>query len=155
MLARADSGGWRHFTVSAVLVLSQAKALPFADSTFDTVVHTFGLCSENDPEAVLAELQRVCKADGRILLLEHGRSGYFGWLNSTLDDSAPSHAEKWGCWWNKDIAALVKASGLKLEYFTTWHFGEWHGPFTSWMTHWVKGFDVNGLSVGGQEQRIM
>ena len=42
----------------------------FPDQCFDTVVDTFGLCSYDDPVAVLKEMQRVCKPDGKILLLE-------------------------------------------------------------------------------------
>jgi len=41
------------------LVVVQATALPFPDDSFDTVVQTFGLCSESDPARALAEMQ-VC-----------------------------------------------------------------------------------------------
>lgn len=57
-----------------LLVADAAKLKQFEDNTFDTVVDTFGLCSFDNPVAVLKELQRVCKPDGKILLLEHGRS---------------------------------------------------------------------------------
>lgn len=57
-----------------LLVADAAKLVQFPDNSFDTVVDTFGLCSFDDPIAVLRELQRVCKPDGKILLLEHGRS---------------------------------------------------------------------------------
>lgn len=105
---------------------ADATALPFPDDSFDTVVQTFGLCSESDPARALAEMQRVCRPGGTILLLEHGRSGYFSWLNGVLDKSAPDHAAKWGCWWNKDITALLEASGLQLLSYHTWHFGTTH-----------------------------
>ena len=101
----------------------QTCSLPFPDASFDTVVQTFGLCSESDPAVALREICRVCKPDGRVLLLEHGRSGYFSWLNSILDDAAPAHAAKWGCWWNKDIESLLAAAGLRMESYHTWHFG--------------------------------
>jgi hypothetical protein len=39
------------------LVVVQATALPFPDDSFDTVVQTFGLCSESDPARALAEMQ--------------------------------------------------------------------------------------------------
>ena len=39
------------------LVVMQATALPFPDDSFDTVVQTFGLCSESDPARALAEMQ--------------------------------------------------------------------------------------------------
>lgn len=60
-----------------LLVADAAKLNHFPDNSFDTVVDTFGLCSFDDPIAVLKELQRVCKPNGKILLLEHGRSKSF------------------------------------------------------------------------------
>jgi len=51
-----------------------AEKLPFADRTFDTAVLTFTLCSVRDPGAVLAELRRTLRPDGKLLFLEHGRS---------------------------------------------------------------------------------
>lgn len=38
-----------------------AEHLRYGDSEFDTVVDTLGLCSCEDPRAVLKEMQRVCK----------------------------------------------------------------------------------------------
>lgn len=46
----------------------------FPNASFDTVIDTFGLCSVEDPVAMLREMARVCKPDGRVYLLEHGRS---------------------------------------------------------------------------------
>jgi ubiquinone/menaquinone biosynthesis C-methylase UbiE len=47
--------------------------LNFADDSFDTVFATFVFCSVPDPIAGLQELRRVCKPDGKLLLLEHMR----------------------------------------------------------------------------------
>lgn len=94
----------------------------FGDNTFDTVVDTFGLCSYRDPVKVLNEMQRVCKPDGKILLLQHGLSDY-QFINDKLHTTANQRAMKWGCWWNRDIAALLEASKLKVTYLNRWHFG--------------------------------
>lgn len=94
----------------------------FKDNSFDTVVDTFGLCSFEDPVAVLQEMKRVVKPGGRILLLEHGRSRY-GWLSYVLDKTAIDHAKVWGCWWNRDILDLVKQSGLDIKKVERYHFG--------------------------------
>ncbi|GIL46555.1 hypothetical protein Vafri_3532 [Volvox africanus] len=94
----------------------------FAPGQFDTVVDTFGLCSHEDPVQALKEMARVCKAGGKILLLEHGRSHY-DWLNSKLDSSAAEHQRKWGCMWNKDILELIQQAGLQVDKVTRWHFG--------------------------------
>ena len=93
---------------------------------FDTVVDTFGLCSMTDPVAGLKQLAAACAPGGRILLLEHGRSGKWGWLDARLDAGAHSHAAKWGCAWNRDVRAAVAAAGLEVVSATTWHFGTTH-----------------------------
>lgn len=95
----------------------------FDDNSFDTIVDTFGLCSFDDPVAVLKELQRVCKPGGKILLLEHGRSKSWPGLTGYLDKHAERHAKNWGCVWNRDIDEIVKSSGLKVNKLDNWHFG--------------------------------
>eukprot|EP00584_Thalassiosira_punctigera_P016605 CAMPEP_0172552922 /NCGR_PEP_ID=MMETSP1067-20121228/47272_1 /TAXON_ID=265564 ORGANISM="Thalassiosira punctigera, Strain Tpunct2005C2" /NCGR_SAMPLE_ID=MMETSP1067 /ASSEMBLY_ACC=CAM_ASM_000444 /LENGTH=260 /DNA_ID=CAMNT_0013340997 /DNA_START=66 /DNA_END=845 /DNA_ORIENTATION=- len=105
------------------VIEADASNLFFPDNSFDTVVDTFGLCSFDDPVAVLKELQRVCKPGGKILLLEHGRSKSYSGLSGYLDKHAERHAKNWGCVWNRDIDEIVEASGLKLEKLDNWHFG--------------------------------
>jgi methyltransferase OMS1 len=96
-----------------------------ADEGFDTIVQTMGLCSTDDPEGLLKSLGKLVKQDGRILLLEHGKSHY-DWLNRILDQTAPQHAAKHGCWWNRDIGGIAEKSGLQVieikrsQFGTTW-----------------------------------
>ena len=52
-----------------------AQQLAFQDHLFDTVFATFVFCSVPDPVLGLKELKRICKPDGRLLLLEHMRPG--------------------------------------------------------------------------------
>lgn len=80
---------------------------------FDTIIQTMGLCSTSQPLELLQNMGRMTREDGQILLLEHGRSNY-EWLNNIIDKSAPGHADKFGCWWNKDIAKIVEQSGLEV-----------------------------------------
>lgn len=63
--------------------------LIFGDGEFDYVIDTFGLCSHHDPVKALKEMARVCRADGFILLLEHGRSEY-EFINKALDKTSLS-----------------------------------------------------------------
>lgn len=95
---------------------------------FDTVVQSMGLCSTSDPEGLMRSLTQLVKPGGKILLLEHGQS-YFGWLNKVLDHSAREHAKTHGCWWNRDIGAIVAGSGMEvlemkrpwIQAGTTWY----------------------------------
>ncbi len=95
----------------------------YPENTFDSVVDTFGLCSFDDPVAVLKELQRVCKPDGKILLLEHGRSKKYEGLTNYLDKNAERHASNWGCVWNRDLDEIIDRAGLVVDKLDTWHFG--------------------------------
>ncbi|KAJ3383328.1 Methyltransferase-like protein 7B [Lobulomyces angularis] len=99
--------------------------LKFSDNSFDSVVDTFGLCSCKDPVVTLKEMKRVCKKDGEILLLEHGRAnGFFKeFIDKILDKSSIDHATDWGCWWNRDIENLVKEAGLIVKEYHRYNFG--------------------------------
>ena len=55
------------------LVQTSAEALPFADDTFDAAFATLVFCSVVSPPKAFAELRRVVRAGGRIVLLEHVR----------------------------------------------------------------------------------
>ncbi|BDA41943.1 probable ubiquinone/menaquinone biosynthesis C-methyltransferase Ub at C-terminar half [Coccomyxa sp. Obi] len=94
----------------------------YPENSFDTVVDTFGLCSHGDPVQALKEMGRLCKPEGRILLLEHGKASP-DWLNKWLDEGAHKHLMKWGCQWNRDIESIVKEAGLEIELLSRWHFG--------------------------------
>ncbi len=48
-----------------------AHALLFADGSFDTVVCTFGLCAIPDHELAVAEMVRVLRPGGRLILVDH------------------------------------------------------------------------------------
>ncbi|MEX2290554.1 MAG: class I SAM-dependent methyltransferase [Mycobacteriales bacterium] len=54
--------------------VADAQALPFDEASFDTVVATLALCSIPDDRAAAAEMVRVLKPGGRLVLLEHVRS---------------------------------------------------------------------------------
>lgn len=108
--------------LEVVFTKMPATALEYSDNSFDTVVDTFGLCSCQDPIKMIKEMGRVCKPDGKILLLEHGR-GFSDWLNDILDRTVEGHAMKWGCHWNRDIMRLVEESGLAVQDVERFHFG--------------------------------
>lgn len=73
MLAKAREKA-RLTKVPVTLVEMDAENMDFADNTFDTVVATCVFCSVPHPVEGLKEVRRVCKSEGRIILLEHVRS---------------------------------------------------------------------------------
>jgi ubiquinone/menaquinone biosynthesis C-methylase UbiE len=100
----------------AEVVAAPAEQLPYPDDYFDFAIATLVLCTVPDPAAALAEIRRVLKSDGCLLLIEHVRS----------DDPARA---KWqdrlevpwrifgnGCHCNRETESLVRAAGLD---FTT------------------------------------
>lgn len=106
----------------------QDAAKPFPRQ-YDTIVQSMGVCSHHSPRTLLHNLgQHALVPGGRIVLLEHGRSHY-AWLNWVLDRLAAGHAERWGCWWNRDVGALATESGLRVVSVRRYHFG------TTW---WVE-----------------
>ena len=52
-----------------------AEDLPFDDQTFDVAVSTLVLCGVDDQPRALRELRRVLRPGGRLLFIEHVRSG--------------------------------------------------------------------------------
>ncbi|WP_129783640.1 class I SAM-dependent methyltransferase [Promicromonospora panici] len=55
------------------LVRADAAHLPFPTGSFDTVVCTLAMCEFRDRGAVLAEMNRVLRPQGRLLLLDHAQ----------------------------------------------------------------------------------
>ena len=90
-----------------------AEKLDFKDNTFDTVISALSTCSFTDPIAALKEMRRVCKPEGKILLVEHGRSqnGVLGWYQ---DRNVVQMIEQGGCRWNQQPQELVNEAGLKI-----------------------------------------
>ena len=51
-----------------------AQELPFPDASFDAVVCTLSLCTIPDDRRAVAEMKRVLRPRGRLLLLDHVRA---------------------------------------------------------------------------------
>lgn len=60
--------------VDADLRQGDAEALPFEDSSFDTVVCALALCSIPRPRVALREMARVVVPGGSVVLVDHTRS---------------------------------------------------------------------------------
>jgi len=98
----------------AVLLEMDAQSLGFPDDSFQTVVSSLSTCTFPDPVSALREMERVCAPDGRILLLEHGRSDV-GPIARLQDWRADAHYRKHACRLNQDPIAVVSRAGLSVR----------------------------------------
>lgn len=96
-----------------LLVQSCAEALPFQNASFDAAFGTLVFCSVISPGQAFAELRRVVKPGGMVVLLEHVRpkgvlGPVFDLLNLITEPLSGDH-------FNRHTAAEAQASGLQLK----------------------------------------
>lgn len=104
---------------ATILACADAQDLPFPDRAFDTVVGTLVFCSIQQPELALAEIRRVLKPDGRLLLLEHVR-GQTPFTRRLTDWLHPVwFAIQGSCHLNRETASTVTANGFQLDHTST------------------------------------
>ncbi len=100
-----------HYTT----VCADAQWLPFSDNSFDTILGTLVFCSISQPELALAEIRRVLRPDGRLILLEHVR-GRTPLTRRLTDWLHPVWFALQGvCHLNRDTAATVAAAGFTIQ----------------------------------------
>jgi phosphatidylethanolamine/phosphatidyl-N-methylethanolamine N-methyltransferase len=101
--------------VQALLEMD-AEHMSFADGSFDRVVAMYVVSVVQHPERVMAELRRVCRPGGEILVVNHVRSGN-PLLGAVEKGLAPLSA-KLG--WHPDfeLAKITAAGGTLLEMST-------------------------------------
>ena len=94
---------------------ADAKALPFADDTFDAAVATLVFCTVPDPLGALAEIRRVVRDGAPLLLIEHVRARTPG-RRLLLNLWNPcQRVLAGGCNLNRDTEAAVRAAGFQVE----------------------------------------
>jgi ubiquinone/menaquinone biosynthesis C-methylase UbiE len=121
-IARKRAG---KLSIDVSLLLGDAQALPFFDHSFDTVVSSLSTCTFPEPVIALQEMARVCRKDGRVLLVEHGRSNR-EWLARWQDRHADQFAKPLGCHWNRQPLELVGQAGLKVNKSRRVFLGVFH-----------------------------
>lgn len=62
------------YNKQVTLLQMDAQDMDFQDNTFDMVFTTCVYCSVPDPMKGLKEMRRVCKPNGKIIMIEHVRS---------------------------------------------------------------------------------
>jgi ubiquinone/menaquinone biosynthesis C-methylase UbiE len=91
-----------------------AQDLPFPDSSFDTVVCTYSLCSVPDERRAVSEMKRVLKPAGRLILLDHIRSSVkpIFWFQR-LVEAVTSRTE--GEYMTRRPLIQVEAAGFEIQ----------------------------------------
>jgi phosphatidylethanolamine/phosphatidyl-N-methylethanolamine N-methyltransferase len=112
MLQRAQSRLARRGCTHVRLCQMDAGHLAFADAQFDAVYAPYVLNVVADPVAVLREMLRVCRADGRLVLLnhfEHASIRRHVW--SRLAGGLAARIS--GVDWHLDLERLLTATNLR------------------------------------------
>jgi ubiquinone/menaquinone biosynthesis C-methylase UbiE len=88
-----------------------AQQMDFPDNSFDSVFTTCVFCSVPDPVKGLHEIKRVCKKDGKIILIEHVRSEQKV-LGLLMDLFNPLVVNTFGANINRKTVENVKKAGF-------------------------------------------
>lgn len=94
------------------LIQSWAEELPFKTDSFDAAFATLVFCSVDHPVQAFAELRRVVKSGGTVILLEHVRPG--GLLGSVFDLLNLFTVPLFNDHFNRRTAEEAQANGLQL-----------------------------------------
>jgi ubiquinone/menaquinone biosynthesis C-methylase UbiE len=94
------------------LVESCAEKLPFVNRSFDAAIATLVFCSVDSPEQALAELKRVLRPGGIVVLVDHVRpKGLLGYLFDLINlISVPLFADHY----NRRTAEAAQKAGLQI-----------------------------------------
>ncbi|GAB6173726.1 class I SAM-dependent methyltransferase [Paradesulfitobacterium aromaticivorans] len=88
--------------------------MTFPDHHFDTVVATCVFCSVPDPIKGLKEIKRVCKPNGKIILLEHVRSDQ-PLLGKIMDILDPLTVRMMGPHINRKTVENIEKAGIHIN----------------------------------------
>ncbi|CDM64497.1 class I SAM-dependent methyltransferase [Pyrinomonas methylaliphatogenes] len=95
------------------LVRSVAEDLPFSNGAFDAALATLVFCSVRSPRRAFAELKRVTKSGGPIVLIEHVRPA--GWLGPLFDLISLATVLLFDDHFNRRTAREAEKVGLHIE----------------------------------------
>ena len=99
--------------VPVELLEAVSERLPLEDTSVDTVVTTWTLCSVGQPVDALREARRVLRPGGALLFVEHGRApdASVRWWQDRLTPAWRRVAG--GCHLNRSIDGLIEAAGFR------------------------------------------
>lgn len=115
-----------------------AEDIPLATDSIDTAVITYTLCTIPDPGRALAEVIRVLRPSGRVLVAEHAlapEASVAKWQNRVNGFWGKMAG---GCHINRDIRALIEATPLKVQ--------DWQAMYLP-KTPKIAGYNVWGTAI--------
>ena len=115
MLARAQVQVDRLPARAISLHAMDAEQLSFADDSFDCVTVLYVLSVTPDPDRLVAELRRVCKPQGHIIIVNHFSGSRFWWL---LERMVKSLADRIGFRSDFDYARHILSHDWRVETAT-------------------------------------
>lgn len=110
MLAKAREKA-KKLNKQVELIQMDAQNMDFADNTFDMVFTTCVFCSVPDPVKGLKEIRRVCKPNGKIIMIEHVRSERKV-LGLIMDVFNPLTVNLWGANINRRTVENIQKAGF-------------------------------------------
>lgn len=112
MLKKARTRSRQSRGARITLVRADAALLPFADDSFDAVLVPYTISVVPAPLRVVLELRRVCRATGRIILLNHFLSDHP--IGSRLERSISPITRRVGFRSDLPLRPLLAKAGLRL-----------------------------------------
>jgi ubiquinone/menaquinone biosynthesis C-methylase UbiE len=117
------------------LCQSAEEPLPLADSSVDTIVLTWTLCSIPNASRALDEMKRVLRTDGRLIFVEHGRAPDRA-VATWQDRLTPLWKSiTGGCHLNRRVDELLTEAGFEITVLTKSYL-----PGPRPMTYTYQGF---------------
>jgi phosphatidylethanolamine/phosphatidyl-N-methylethanolamine N-methyltransferase len=111
-IARTRASEIKSGDQNITLINMNAESLAFPDNTFDCVTLPYVLSVTPNPEKLVAEIRRVCKKNGTILILNHFSGSGFWWL---LERAVRKVADKVGFQSEFGFAEQVEKYDWKIQ----------------------------------------
>ncbi len=103
------------------VIEAPGEALPMASDSVDVVVATLVLCTVTDPPRTVAEIHRVLRPDGRLLLIEHVAAPPGTARRRVQGAIAPAwRVVARGCELARDTRAILSAGGFDTSEVEDW-----------------------------------
>ncbi len=100
---------------------ASAEHIPLFDSSVDTVISTWTLCSIEKPEEALKETARVLRPNGHFIFIDHGISP--NPLMRALQNILTPFTKYFtgNCHLNRDIEKIIRSAGFNIQRLSQFH----------------------------------